>query len=223
MSGPDAQVRPSILSATGLVVVMNDRPVLNGVSLSVAAGQPLAVTGPSGAGKSTLCLALTGAIELIAGILLVDGQSLRPGVLRIGYVLQSHGLVTGLTAAENVALPLQAKGCDRVETMERTASALDSVGLRDEAGRLVGELSGGQRQRVGVARALALDPDILIADEPTTELDPDNRQRILSLLVTFAALPRILVVASDDAEVLGAFPLLLELSEGRVAATHTDK
>jgi ABC-type lipoprotein export system ATPase subunit len=168
-----------------------------------------------------LCLALTGVVAYCAGQVLLDGRPLTHSD-RVGHVLQSHGLISGLTAEENVALPLQARGHGRTFIDRQVHGALADVALSDEADRAVDELSGGERQRVGVARALALDPDVLVADEPTSELDPDSRQRVLRRLMAFAESDRILIVASDDTEVLDEFPRVVELSGGRVVAARPE-
>jgi ABC-type lipoprotein export system ATPase subunit len=214
MTTPDP-VRPSMLEAVGLSVTLGDREVLHQIDLSVRSGEPVALTGPSGSGKSVLCLALTGVVPPRSGQVLLDGGPMN-GTRRVGQVLQSHGLVSDLTAAENVALPLQARGEEPLVIEQQVAQALEAVALSEEADRSVDELSGGERQRVGVARALAADPDILVADEPTSELDPDNRQRVLHRLLAFAASGRILVVATDDTTLLDALGRVVELSNGRV-------
>lgn len=116
-------------------------------------------------------------------------------------------------------MPLQVRRLDRTEIARRTAQALLDVGLQRHAGRRVEELSGGERQRVGIARALAADPVLLVADEPTAELDPGNRERVLGLLTTHARRGGILVIASDDPEVLGACGRVVILDRGRIVAT----
>ena len=105
-----------------------------------------------------------------------------------------------------------------LEIARHCAGALDSVGLGREAARPVEQLSGGERQRVGVARAAAGDPLVLVADEPTAELDPDNRSRVLALLAGLGAAGSIVVVASDDPEVVATSPLVVELAEGRIVS-----
>jgi ABC-type lipoprotein export system ATPase subunit len=191
--------------------------VLEGIDLVVGAGVPVGLTGPSGSGKTVLCLALAGALAPTRGHVLLNGRPFIPGdETPVGLILQTHGLVAGLTAEENVALPLQARGLGRKEIGERSLRALASVGLAGLATRSVEELSGGEHQRVGIARALAGDPVVLIADEPTAELDPDNRAIVLGLLMAHAAGPNIVVVASDDPEIVAAFPRVVELNRGRI-------
>lgn len=190
---------------------------LEAVSLVFSAGVPVAITGPSGSGKSALCLVLAGAAEPTRGSVLLDGRPISHVAREhVGLVLQVHGVINGLTALENVALPLQARRMEANDVRGHSMQALDLVGLADDRDRLVGELSGGERQRVGIARALAGDPDIVVADEPTAELDPDNRERVLALLLERASRPGIVIVASDDPEVLTRFAGIVELDQGRV-------
>jgi putative ABC transport system ATP-binding protein len=190
---------------------------LNAVTLAFSAGVPVAVTGPSGCGKSTLCFVLAGAVEPTRGSVLVDGHAISPVTRQeIGLILQVHGLAGGLTAMENVALPLQARHLQPNDVREASMQALALVGLADDGERLVDELSGGERQRVGIARALAGDPRIVVADEPTAELDPDNREKVLSLLFERASHQRIVIVASDDPAVVARFPRVVALEAGHV-------
>jgi len=205
------------LSLEDVDVELAGRKVLDHINLTVTSGNPLGLTGPSGSGKTILCLVLAGAIAPTRGRLHLDAQSLTShDRQQVGLILQNHGLVGGLTAQENVALPLQARRMSRADIARRCSEALASVGLGDESDRLVEELSGGERQRVGVARALAGDPPVLIADEPTTELDPENRERVLGLLIGPSAAGRIVVVASDDPEIMMRLHSFAQLTSGRL-------
>jgi putative ABC transport system ATP-binding protein len=189
------------------------------VTIAFSAGVPVAVTGPSGSGKSALCFVLAGTVEPTQGRVLFEGRPISPITREeIGLILQVHGLVSGLTAIENVALPLQARRVQPRDVRDWAVRALALVGLADHGERLVDELSGGERQRVGIARALAGDPRIVVADEPTAELDPENRENVLSLLLERASRRRIVIVASDDPAVVARFPRVVELEEGRVRA-----
>jgi putative ABC transport system ATP-binding protein len=214
-------VTASELRAEGIGLDLGGRTLLEGIGLTARAGEPLAISGPSGSGKTVLLLVLAGLLSPTRGTVLVDGAPIGPGHDRpdvgFGIVLQTQGLVPELTADENVALPLQSRGLATGEVADRTTRALTAVGLDAVGDRLAGELSGGQRQRVGVARALAGAPGIVIADEPTAELDPDNRARVLSLLLDPAP-PRIVVVASNDPEVSSACRHVLHLRDGRMDA-----
>ena len=207
------------LSAHALGLDLGDRAVLDGIELTAHAGVPLGVSGPSGSGKTLLLLALAGLIVPTRGTVSIDGAPVDgtepSNRARFGIILQSQGLVMEMTAEENVALPLQQRALDGADVASRTSDALAAVGLAQVGDRMAGELSGGQRQRVGVARALAGSPEIVIADEPTAELDPDNRARILSLLLQPSS-PRIVVVASNDPEVSKACHRTIHLRDGRL-------
>ncbi len=136
--------------------------------------------------------------------------------MRIGYVPQTLGLAPWLTAIENVAIVLQVLDLPSEVVRRRAEKVLFDVGLEAAADRLVTELSGGQRQRVAFARALATRPDVLIADEPTAELDAENRQVVLGLMVQAAADGALAVVATHDPDVSDACGLVYELRDGRL-------
>jgi putative ABC transport system ATP-binding protein len=209
------------LRVLDLGVDLGARTVLDDITLSVPANRPVAVTGPSGSGKTILLHTVAGLLAPTRGEVLLDGGLPTVGDHGgsvVGVVLQSHGLASGLTAEENVALPLQARGLHPDETARRCREALAAVDLDEAARRVVDDLSGGQRQRVGVARALAMEPDILVADEPTAELDPANRSRVLSLLLD-GPTGRIVLVASNDPEVAAACHEVVHLRDGRIVST----
>lgn len=206
------------LWAQQLGVEIGSRKILAGAELKVAAREMVVVTGPSGSGKTTLLLVMAGLQNPDRGQVLLDGEPLaQSGDLRrrIGVVLQNHGLVSVLTAAENVAIVLQARGVDRAEVTKRTAEVLSALGLSDHSDRLVRDLSGGQRQRVGVARALVGAPEVLLADEPTSELDVERRAQVLNLLREHAERGNIVVVASHDQIVADSANRTLALVDGR--------
>lgn len=162
---------------------------LDGLDLEVHAGEFVSVIGPSGSGKSTL-LHMLGALDRPdSGQVLLDGQDLaqvrrldRVRARSIGFIFQLHNLLPTLTALENVELPLRALGLDRRERAERARALLDAVDLPDRTGHRPAELSGGQRQRVAVARALVNDPKVVLADEPTGDLDQAAGRRVMDLL-----------------------------------------
>ncbi|QXT62279.1 ABC transporter ATP-binding protein [Tessaracoccus palaemonis] len=166
---------------------------LTGVSLEVAAGRLTAVTGPSGSGKTTLLNLLGGLDRPTSGRVLLDdtrvlselpeAEVLAVRRRRIGYVFQTFGLIPVLSAAENVEVPLRLAQVEPKERSRRVAEALERVGLARHAHQRPHELSGGQQQRVGIARAVVAGPDILIADEPTGQLDSDTAATIMDLIV----------------------------------------
>jgi putative ABC transport system ATP-binding protein len=200
------------ITAKGLSLEGAGAAVLEDIDLSAHAGQMLGITGPSGSGKTTLLYVVGGLLPATRGELLVDA---RPLVLwreaSVGLVFQNLCLVPLLTAQETVALPLQAAGLSKPEVADRSFAALSALGLADHAAQLVGDLSGGQRQRVAVARALASRPDAILADEPTSALDAHWRQAVLDLLVAEARRGRIVVVASNDAEVIATCDAVISL------------
>jgi putative ABC transport system ATP-binding protein len=207
--------------AEGLGVPGPGRALLSEVSLVAPAGRMLAVTGSSGSGKTTLLSVLGGLVPPGAGSVAYDGQPVgtRSGEPRPGtaFVLQTYGLVPSLTAEENVAIALRARGVAPAEASRRALGALDRVGVGDLAERTVQELSGGQLQRVAVARALAVVPDVLLADEPTSELDEKNRDLVVAELRAEADRGAVVVLATHDPEVAELCDDELHLVDGRIA------
>lgn len=204
-----------VLEARDLSVRLGGRAVLDGLDLTAHAGRAMAVSGHSGSGKTTLMMVLAGILTPDVGTLETRGSDAVP---RVAFVPQSFGLAPSLTAVENVALPMQAQAVrlPAAEIERRSVAALGSVGLSGTEDRLVTELSGGQRQRVAVARVLASEPDVMIADEPTAELDADSRHRVLRLLLASAARGCLVVLATHDPEVADCCDDWLELVDGRL-------
>jgi putative ABC transport system ATP-binding protein len=198
------------VTARGIVVVRDGRPVVDGVDVDVVPGRILGVTGPSGSGKSTL-------LAVLAGLVVPDGGSIDPAdrADRAGIVFQGYGLLPVLTAAENVELPLQLRGVDRDAVRQRSEQALTRAGLADITDRLAEELSGGQRQRVAVARALVVEPGLLVADEPTAELDSETAAVILAALRAEAVAGAAVVIATHDPDVAALCDDTLHLVDGR--------
>lgn len=200
------------------------------VDLEVRAGELVVVRGASGAGKTTL-LNLLGALdEPTEGRVLLAGHditSLGEAALaelrrqELGIVFQSFGLIGVLTAAENVEVPLRIAGTDPAERAARVAQALADVGLGDHAGQRPDELSGGQQQRVGVARAIVSRPRVLIADEPTGQLDSRTAASIMDLLVGLVHTRGIAaVVATHDPLLVDRADRVVELHGGRIAVAE---
>ncbi len=204
----------SALVATNLIVTRAGRRIVDDVSLTAEPGRMLAVTGSSGAGKSTLLSVLAGVLRADSGV--VHGRP-DPGTDHsVGIVLQGHGLLPILTAAENVELPLQIRGLPAAESIERARTALARAALPDHDDRLVEELSGGQQQRVSMARALVVEPALLLADEPTSELDAVTRDLVLAALRAEADRGAVVVIATHDQEVADQCDIEIHLVDGRI-------
>jgi putative ABC transport system ATP-binding protein len=204
-----------VLTASDLRYVVGGRTILDGISVQASSGRVLAVRGPSGSGKSSLLTMLGGLVAPSGGTVTLDGARVTPGsdVLRrrFGLVPQGYGLVAALTARENVAVVLQAARVPRAQVRSRVQAALESVGLAPVADHLVEDLSGGQQQRVAVARALVTAAEVVLADEPTAELDADNRELVVSLLLERARTGGVVVIASHDPDVVDACDDVLDL------------
>jgi putative ABC transport system ATP-binding protein len=193
----------------------DDRVILDDVNFSISSGERLAVVGPSGSGKTSLLALLAGFAVPTAGRVLLDGVEQEPAPRRsFAVVLQGYGLVSLLTAAENVEVALRAAGEPPTSAVEKAVTALHAVGLDGHENALVEELSGGQQQRVAVARAVALRPDVLLADEPTAEQDPDFRALVVSTLLEVADRGGILVLATHDPDVAARCTNVLDVRAG---------
>ncbi len=192
----------TVLSVRGLACRHADRTLFENLDFTVGAGESLAVVGASGSGKTTLLAVLAGLADPAAGEMELDGAPLdRRGRRRLAIVLQGYGLISLLTATENVEAAMRAAGRAPRHALDRAAAELACVGLHGFEDHLVEELSGGQQQRVAVARALAQDPDVLLADEPTAEQDPATRAVVLGRLRSVTERGGILILATHDLEV----------------------
>jgi ABC-type lipoprotein export system ATPase subunit len=220
----------SLVSARGLVKTHGRgraaRRVLDGAQLEVSAGELVAVTGRSGSGKSTL-LHLLGALDRadagsisIAGER-VDGRPERELTLlrrrRLGFVFQAYHLVPELTGEENVLLPARLPGAER-GAVARGRRLIERLGLADAATRLPHELSGGEQQRLAVARALVHDPAVLLADEPTGNLDEAAGAAVLTLLRAAADQGRAVVLVTHEAGATARADRVLRLQDGRLSS-----
>jgi len=225
-------VRESLLRAEGLGRVFSTRAgdvvACADIDLEVYPGELVVVRGPSGAGKSTLLRLLGGLDTPTTGRVWIDGspvdelseqQSVDLRRDDLGFVFQSFGLIPVLTAAQNVELPLRMKNADAAARDARVAEVLELVGLTEHAAQLPDELSGGQQQRVGIARALAVPPRILIADEPTAQLDSANAAVVMDILASLVDTAGIaVVIATHDPDLAARAHRVIELHDGRLAA-----
>src|SRR5215468_8887691 len=176
---------------------------LGGLDLDVGTGEFVSVMGPSGSGKTTLLNLMAGLDVPETGEVIVEGTHL--GALadreladlrlrKLGFVFQAFNLIPALTVEENVAWPLEFSGCRRADVRQRTADALRRIGMAGRERRHPGELSGGEQQRVAIARAIVTRPSILLADEPTGNLDTHTGQKILDLIAELSRVERVTVV-----------------------------
>ena len=205
--------------------------VLKGMNLNVEEGAKIAVVGESGSGKSTLLNIIAGIDNATSGTVTAGNSktgewnitSLSEAKMAeyrsnfIGLIFQFHYLLKDFTALENVYMPALIAGMSKKEAMERAAGLLDDVGVADRAGHLPSQLSGGERQRVAAARALINDPTLILADEPTGNLDPANAQKIGDLLFSMAdKYKKTLILVTHDMNLAAKGDRQLRIVEGRL-------
>ena len=202
---------------------------LRGVSLSVEAGEYVAIVGPSGCGKSTLLqlaggldAPTSGSVEVMGTRLdtLSDRELTRLRLTRLGFVFQRFHLLPVLTAAENIELPMAEAGMSRAERRARAAELLGYVGLAHRAGHRATELSGGEMQRVAIARALANRPALVLADEPTGELDAATGREILTLFRRLNQDGMTLLVVTHDERLAAEAGRVVQMLDGRIAGSR---
>jgi putative ABC transport system ATP-binding protein len=200
-------------------------PALMSVNLKVAKGEFLAIIGPSGSGKSTMMNILGCLDRPTSGLYVLDGQAVDEldddglAYVRsrsIGFVFQSYNLLPRTSALENVATPLMYQGVGRKERMQRAQVALERLGLGDRLNHVPSELSGGQQQRVGIARALVTEPALILADEPTGNLDSHSGAEVLQLFRDLHALGRTIVLITHDTDVAVAADRAVHLRDGQL-------
>lgn len=203
---------------------------LNGLDLQVAEGECLALMGPSGSGKSTLLHIIGGLDRPDAGTCRVAGQKI--GTMsekelctfrstHVGFVFQTFNLVPILTAAENVELPLRLLPLSTARRREQVATALEIVGLSDRADHLPSQLSGGEEQRVAIARAFATDPDLILADEPTGDLDEATGDEIVAVLTSLSSdYGKTVLMVTHDAAKAERADRILYFDHGRLTDTN---
>ncbi|MHB1296621.1 MAG: ABC transporter ATP-binding protein [Anaerolineae bacterium] len=201
---------------------------LDRVTFSVDEGEMVAVMGPSGSGKSTL-LNMLGALDRpTSGTVTIAGEDM--GKVRhldrfrsrtVGFVFQMHNLIPTLTAMENIEVPMRGQGVPQSRRTQRAAELLELVGMTSRAQHVPGQLSGGQRQRVAIARALANEPRLILADEPTGNLDSVSGRDVLDLLVRLNRERKAtIIIVTHDARIARATRRILRMSDGKIVQEH---
>jgi len=200
--------------------------VLQGLTLDVGVGEFLALMGPSGSGKTTLLNLIAGLDRPTAGTIAVGGNVIsamseselaRWRTRHVGFVFQFYYLLPVLTAYENVELPLLLLPLTKAQRRKQVTTALDLVGLSDRTSHRPGQLSGGQQQRVGIARAIVTDPTLIVADEPTGDLDTKSADEVLRLLdVLRSSLDKTIIMVTHDPKAAARAQRILHLEKGRL-------
>jgi len=229
-TGPDDSDAVVLEDVTKVYQLGEPVYALDGVSLSVPRGSFTAVMGPSGSGKSTL-MNLVGCLDTpTEGHLYVNGRDVtrlsdrertRLRGESVGFVFQTFNLMPRLSALDNVALPLVFQGVGRRERVARAGDVLERVGLGDRQQHRPNELSGGQRQRVAIARALVTEPAILLADEPTGNLDSETGERIMTLVDALHAEGNTILVVTHERFIAEHAERVVHLRDGRIERTET--
>jgi ABC-type polar amino acid transport system ATPase subunit len=214
-----------ILHLRGLQRRVGTTEILRGIDLDVMAGEVIGVIGPSGSGKSSLLRCIAGLDEIAGGSVQVEGRATRPGDGAIGMVFQQFNLWPHLSARDNVALALRlVRKMPAAAAAEKAEATLAQVGLAALVARKPAALSGGQQQRVAIARSLAMEPRVLLFDEPTAALDPELTTEVLDVIRNLAASgTTMLVVSHEMGFVAGLAHRVVFLDHGQVVQTGTPK
>ena len=197
---------------------------LNGINLSIEEGEFVSIIGPSGSGKSTL-LNMLGALDIPdSGLVKVAGRDLQNSknlnefrAKQIGFIFQLHNLIPNLTCVQNIEIPMYTMGMSSRDMRKRALDLLDNVGLKDKADQFPNKLSGGERQRVAIARSLANNPSIILADEPTGSLDSKTGDKILKQLIKLHDEKNVtLVIVTHDMDVANQADRIVEVLDGEI-------
>jgi putative ABC transport system ATP-binding protein len=220
----------ALIEARGLVkhyVAGSVTAALRGVDLAIMPGEFVAIMGPSGCGKSTLLHMLGGLDQPTEGEVYLRGKRVdtlseaKRAILRrndIGFVFQFFNLVGNFTVADNVDMPALLAGLSRTEAAERCLALLAELGIADKADKIPAQLSGGERQRVALARALINRPAVLLADEPTGNLDTANTREVLALLTRYHQAGQTIVLVTHDPRVASIADRVITMRDGQIAA-----
>jgi ABC-type lipoprotein export system ATPase subunit len=200
--------------------------VLNSINLSIETGATVALTGPSGSGKSTLLNLISGIDDVSSGSIIINDQminDLSQNELcnfrnqNIGMIFQFFNLINDLTVIENISLPLLMRGINKKSIMKTVGNLIDSIGLRDRASFTTNLLSGGEAQRVAIARALVTKPSIILADEPTGNLDKKNTTNIIDILIQLCKENKsTLIMVTHDNDLLTKFDKTYTIESGKI-------
>ncbi len=199
--------------------------VLKNIDIQIDSGEFVAVIGPSGAGKSTLMYQLSLLDEPTEGEVIIDGvktselnnsEKTEFRLRQLGYVFQDYALLPEMTAIENVALPMIMQGKNKNEAYAQAQKALTRIGLADKLGNLPSQLSGGQQQRVSIARAVAHDPKILFADEPTANLDVTSSHQVLEVFLDLHKEGQTIIMVTHEEEYAQKAKRIIQLVDGRI-------
>lgn len=202
--------------------------VLKGVNLSIKTGEFIAIMGKSGAGKSTFLYQMSLLDHPSSGEIVVDGvnterlnhdERTQFRLDRLGYVFQDYALLPELTARENVMLPMLMKGMEHHESQKEADRALDAVGLSHRHGNLPSQLSGGEQQRVGIARAIAHNPKILFADEPTANLDNESSRVVMDIFAKLHKAGQTIVMVTHEDEYGHVADRIVRLDDGKIVSS----
>ena len=215
------------LSKTFLIDQSESRiNVLNSLNLSIETGTTVALTGPSGSGKSTLLNLISGIEDVSSGSIIINDQMinrLSQNELckfrnqNIGMIFQFFNLINDLTVIENISLPLLMRGINKKSIMKTVGNLIDSIGLRDRASYTTNLLSGGEAQRVAIARALVTKPSIILADEPTGNLDKKNTTNIIDILIQLCKENKsTLIMVTHDNDLLTKFDKTYTIESGKI-------
>lgn len=203
--------------------------VLKGIDLEIKTGEYIALIGRSGAGKSTFLYQMSLLDEPTSGEIIIDGykasemsnsEKTNFRLTKLGYVFQDYALLPELTALENVAVPLLMQGLSTKEAYKKSTRALEKVAIGDKLHNLPSMLSGGQQQRVSIARAVAHEPDILFADEPTANLDNESSLRVMDIFDELHKAGQTIVMVTHEEEYAKRADKIVKLDDGKIVSEH---